>query len=372
VATKRDYYEILGVPRNAGAEDIKSAFRRLAKQHHPDVNKDNGAEERFKEVNEAYAVLSDEQKRAAYDRFGHAGVSGMGGADYSGFTGFDDIFEGIFGNFGMRTGSRRGPRRGADLRLDLTISFEESLSGVEKEFDITRNETCPACHGSGAEPGTTPVRCATCKGAGEVRQVRQTFLGSMVNVTTCPTCRGTGETISTPCHTCAGRTQVRQTRRRAINVPPGVDTGTQIRLSGEGEPGANGGPQGNLYVVISVQPHKYLRRRGDNLLLEVAINYAQAALGAEISVPGVSGPEKIKIPAGTQPGTLFTLRGKGAPRLQRQGRGDLHVIVTIATPAHLSGEQKKLLKELQPTLGEEAVPLERSMLEGLRGAFNDD
>jgi len=371
VATKRDYYEILGVQRQASADEVKLAYRRLAKQYHPDVNKENGAEDKFKEISEAYAVLSDEEKRAAYDRYGHAGVTGVGAQDFSGF-GMEDIFESIFGNFGMRTSSRRGPRRGADLRYDLHLTFEEAIAGLEREIEITRHEICSACRGSGAEPGTTPIRCTTCRGTGEVRQVRQTFLGSMVNVTTCPTCRGAGETISTPCHVCHGLTLIRQTRRRTISVPPGVDTGTQIRLSGEGEPGTNGGPHGNLYVVITVNPHKYFRRQGNDIILEVAINVAQAALGAEITVPTTGGSEKIKIPVGTQSGTVFHLRGKGAPILQRNARGDMRVIVTVATPTGLNAEQKKLLKEFSKSLSEEAAPQESGLLDRLRGALPGD
>jgi molecular chaperone DnaJ len=362
VASKRDYYEILGIGRQAGQDEIRAAYRRLAKQFHPDVNKDHGAEDKFKEMSEAYAILSDDQKRAAYDRYGHAGVSGANAPDFSGF-GVEDIFESIFGGFGNRTSTRRSPRRGADLRYDLTIPFEESIAGVDKEIDFVRNESCPTCRGSGAEPGTTPVRCATCNGSGDVRQVRQTFLGSMVNVTTCPTCQGKGETIATVCHTCHGRTQVRQTRRRAVTIPPGVDNGQQIRLSGEGEPGLNGGPNGNLYVAITVSAHKYFRRQGDDIVLEVAINLAQAALGTEVNVPTVNGQEKIKIPAGTQPGTTFHLRGKGAPRLQRSGRGDMFVLVTVATPTDLTGEQKKLLKDLARSLPGDAIPQEHGLID---------
>lgn len=376
MATQRDYYEVLGLARGASADEIKSAFRRLAKQYHPDVNKDAGADEKFKELNEAYAVLSDEQKRAVYDRYGHAGLNGgLGGgaADYSGF-GVEDIFETFFGGLGGagRGGSRRAPRRGADLRYDLTLSFEEAITGLDREIEINRNEVCEACRGSGAEPGTAPVRCANCKGTGEVRQVRQTFLGSMVNVSTCPTCRGTGEVINTPCKTCNGRTQVRRTRRLSISIPPGVNTGTQIRLSSEGEPGINGGPNGNLYVVITVTPHKHFRRRGDDVFLELAINVAQAALGAEVMVPTPYGAEKLKVPAGTQSGTLFQLRGKGAPRLQRSGKGDLFVILNVSTPHELSREQKKLLEELRRSLGgNDATPLERGLLDRLRDALGE-
>jgi molecular chaperone DnaJ len=371
MADKRDYYDILGVPRGASADELKSAYRKLAKQYHPDVNREPGADEKFKELNEAYAILSDAEKRAAYDRYGHAGVNGGAGApDFSGF-GVEDIFETFFGGFGGAAGrtTRRAPRRGADLRYDLTITFEESLAGVEREIEITRNEVCETCRGSGAEPGTAPVRCATCKGSGEVRQVRQTFLGSMVNVITCPACRGTGEVINSPCRTCNGRAQVRRTRRLSINVPPGVNTGTQIRLSGEGEPGQNGGPAGNLYVVINVAAHAHFRRRDDDLYVEVGINVAQAALGAEVHVATPYGQEKLKVPAGTQSGTIFQLRGKGVPHLQRSGKGDLYVIVNVITPGNLSREQKKLLEELRKTLGADAQPLERGLLDRLRDAL---
>jgi molecular chaperone DnaJ len=273
----------------------------------------------------------------------------------------------------MRSGAaRRAPRRGPDLRHDLTISFEEAIGGVDKEIEFTRDELCPACKGSGAEPGTSPTRCATCKGTGEVRQVRQTFLGSMVSATTCPTCRGTGEVITSPCHTCRGRTQVQQTRRRTVAIPAGVDTGTRVRIPGEGEPGINGGPHGDLYVFLNVAPHKYFRRQGDDIVLEVAINMALAALGGEVQVPTVNGAEKLKIPAGTQPGTVFQMRGRGVPHLQRGGRGDMHVVVTVATPTHLNGEQKKLLKDLARQLGNEAVPQERGLVDRMRDVLGGE
>ena len=371
--TQRDYYEILGVQRNASTDELKAAYRKLAKQYHPDVNKEPGAEEQFKEINEAYAVLSDEQKRAAYDRFGQAGLNGMGGgSDFSDF-GMADIFESFFGGgFGGGTrGSRRSPRRGTDLRYDLTIEFEEAITGAEREIEITRQEVCGTCKGTGAEPGTTPVRCATCKGTGEVRQVRQTFLGSMVNVTTCPACRGTGETISSPCHVCNGRTLVRRTHRLMVEVLPGATTGTQIRYSGEGEPGVNGGPAGNLYVVINIKPHKYFRRHGDDLWVEVSVHVAQAALGAEVTFPSVGNSrEKLKIPAGTQSGAIITLRNKGVPHLQRSGRGDMLVLVSVATPTGLNSEQKKHLQELAKSVTPEVMPQEHGLVEHLQEALN--
>lgn len=374
MATKRDYYEVLGLNREASKDDIKSAYRRLAKQYHPDVNKEDGAEEKFKELSEAYSVLSDDEKRATYNRYGHAAFQGGAGmSDFGGFT-VDDIFEQFFGSFGgsARGGSaRRGPRRGADLRHELNLTFDEAMHGTQKEIEITRAEICPTCSGKGAEPGTEPQRCGTCKGTGEIRQVRQTFLGSMVNVSTCPTCNGTGETIATPCHTCKGRTRVRNTKKLTVTVPPGVDTGTQIRLSGEGEPGSGGGPAGNLYVVLGVQPHPYFRRRGDDIWMEFNLNIAQAALGADVTVPTVDGEEKIKVPAGTQPGTVFPLRHKGVPRLQRSGRGDQFVVINVAIPTALNAEQKRLLKDLSKTLdGAQAGSAEKkSFLDSLADFF---
>lgn len=364
--TKRDYYQSLGLARGASADDIRSAYRRLAKQYHPDVNREPGAEERFKEINEAYGVLSDEEKRAAYDRYGHAGL--QGNLDFGDF-GFSDIFEQFFGGFAPRSSSRRGPRRGADLRYDLTISFETAIKGGEEEVVVTRAETCPTCRGSGAEPGTSPTRCSNCKGSGEVRQVRQTFLGSMVSVTTCPTCRGTGETISTPCHTCLGRTQVRRERKLTFTIPPGVDNGTQIRLAGEGEPGQGGGPPGNLYVVLTVEPHKFFRRRGNDLVLEVAINVAQAALGDEITIPTVDGDERLSVPPGTQSGKVFRIKNQGVPHLQRHGRGDQIVVIHVAVPTNLTAEQKRLFKDLAKTLGADVTPQEKGFGDWLKDLF---
>lgn len=369
--TQRDYYEILGVPRNASNEDLKAAFRRLARQYHPDVNKEPDAEERFKEINEAYAVLSDADRRAAYDRFGHAGVQGAGGMpDFSvNFSDFADIFGDLFGfgGFGRTTRrARNAPRRGADLQYRLELTFEEAVFGVEKEIEITRDEVCSTCGGSGAEPGTSPVRCATCNGVGEVRQVRQTILGSMVQVSTCPTCNGVGETIATPCHTCQGRGLERRTRKKLVTIPAGVDTGTQIRLAGEGQPGINGGPNGNLYLAVQVKPHKFFRRRDNDVLLDLDINVAQAALGAEVEIPTVDGPAKLKIPPGTQPGKVLRLRGKGVPHLRGNGRGDQLVVINVAIPTRLSNEQRQLFEKLAKSLGSEVRPAERSFLDWLK------
>ncbi len=370
----RDYYEILGIGRGASSEEIKAAFRRLARRYHPDVSTEPDAEERFKEINEAYAVLSDADKRAAYDRFGHAGVRGAGGAqdfttvdfsDLADLFGFGDFFG--FGTRGRRT--RQRMQRGADLQYQVDLTFEEAVFGVEREFEITRDEVCDTCHGSGAEPGTSPVRCSTCNGTGEVRQVRQTILGSMVQVTTCGTCNGSGETISTPCSTCHGRGMVRKTTKKVVKIPAGVDTGNQIRLAGEGQPGVNGGPHGNLYLIINVKPHKYFRRKDTDILLDLDINVAQATLGAEVEVPTVDGPAVLKIPAGIQPGKVLRMRGKGVPSLRGGGRGDQLVIVNVEIPSRLNTEQRELFEKLAASLGSEVRPAERSFLDWLKDAL---
>jgi molecular chaperone DnaJ len=364
---QRDYYEVLGLQRNASQEEIRAAFRKMARQYHPDVNKAADAEERFKEINEAYAVLSDEEKRAAYDRYGHAGVNGQGGMPDFSSVDFSDIFGEFFGFGGSSSRRQRNaPHRGADLNYAVQLTFEESIFGIEKEVEVTRDEICGTCHGSRAEPGTSPVRCATCGGRGEVRQVHQTFLGSMVQVTTCPTCNGTGEVITTPCHTCRGRGYERKVVHKVVPIPGGVDNGTQIRLAGEGQPGANGGPNGNVYLEIQVKPHKFFRRKGDDILLDLTINVAQAALGSEIEVPTVDGPTKLTIQAGTQPGKIFTLRSKGAPHLRGGGRGDQLIVVSVEIPTRLNVEQTKLLEQLAKTLGSEVRPQERSFLDRLK------
>lgn len=370
--TQRDYYEVLGVPRSATPEDLKGAFRRLARQYHPDVNKSADAEERFKEINEAYAVLSDADKRSAYDRFGHAGVRGPSGSpDFNvDFNDFADIFGDLFGfgGFGRSSGrrTRNAPRRGGDLQYRLDLNFEEAVFGADKEIEITRDEVCPTCNGNGAEPGTSPTRCPTCNGSGEVRQVRQTILGSMVQVATCPNCNGQGELITTPCHTCQGRGLERHVRQKVVSVPAGVDTGTQIRLAGEGQPGMNGGPNGHLYIVIQVKPHQYFRRHEFDILMDLNVNIAQATLGAEVEIPTVDGPTKLRIPPGTQPGKVLTLRNKGVPHLRGSGRGDQRVVVNVEIPTRLNAEQRGLFEQLAKSLGSEVHPQERGFLDWLK------
>jgi molecular chaperone DnaJ len=368
----RDYYETLGVPKDASASEIKSAFRGLARQYHPDVSQKENAEEKFKEVNEAYVVLSDVEKRAAYDRYGHAGVQGMGGVpdwttvDFSDILG--DLFGGFgFGGFGRSSGqSRNAPRRGADLQYRLHLTFEEAVFGADKEIEITRDEPCETCNGTGSKPGTSPTRCSTCGGNGEVRQTRQTIFGSMVQVTTCPACSGKGEVITSPCPTCSGRTLVRKSRKKVVSIPAGVDTGTQIRLAGEGQPGINGGPSGNLYLVIQVKEHKYFRRRDNEILLDLNINIAQATLGDEVEVPTVDGQVELKIPAGTQPGKVMRIRGKGVPHLRSNARGDQLVIVNVSIPTSLNPEQRELFESLGKSLGTEVVPQERGFFDKLK------
>jgi molecular chaperone DnaJ len=295
----------------------------------------------------------------------------VGGApDFSvDFGNFADIFEEFFGmgGFGRSTQrTRNAPRRGADLQYKVTLSFEEAVFGVEKEIEINRDETCRTCHGTGAEPGTTPQRCPSCGGSGEVRQVRQTLLGSMVQVTTCPTCNGRGETITTLCHTCGGRGVERVTRKKVVSVPPGVDNGNQIRLAGEGQPGSNGGPNGNLFLIIEVQSHQYFRRHGNDIMLDLNINVAQAALGAEVEIPTIDGPDKLKIPSGSQPGKVMRLRNKGVPFLRGSGRGDQLVVLNVDIPKHLNPDQRQLFEQLAKSLGSEVRPQERGFLDWLK------
>lgn len=369
--SERDYYETLGVNRGARDDEIKAAFRKLARQYHPDVSKEPDAEEKFKEINEAYGVLSDPEKRARYDRFGRAGLGNSGGFhDYT--VDFADIFDELFGQFGFSggRGTRRGPRRGRDLQLSLRLTFEEAVFGASKEIEFERNDTCSRCAGSGAEPGTTPTRCSTCGGQGEVRQVRQTILGQMVQTSTCPTCGGRGEVVASPCQTCRGSGLERKKIRKTVELPAGVDSGTQVRLAGEGEPGASGGPSGSLFLVLDVEPHKFFRRRENDIILNLDINLAQATLGADVLIPTVDGEETLKIPAATQPGKVIKLRGKGVPHLRRKDhRGDQLVIVNVEIPSKLSKEQRELFEKLAATLGTSVRPKEKGFLDWLNEAL---
>ena len=354
MADKRDYYDALGVNRGATKEEVKKAYRRLARECHPDLCKEPDAEARFKEINEAYEVLSDDQKRAAYDRYGHAGFQG----GFSGFGGFSDpfdIFESFFSGFTRSASGRRSPRRGADHRYDLTISFEEAVFGTEKDLEVPRMEACPRCQGSGAEPGTTPTRCPECNGAGEVRRVQQSILGSFVSVVPCPRCGGQGEIVTTPCGECRGQKQVRVARKIHVKIPGGVNEGTQIRLAGEGEHGQFNGPPGNLYVLISVKPHPVFQRRDNDILLDLYINVAQAALGDSVAIPTIDGDETLTIAPGTQNGRVYRIRDKGVPHLRRNGRGDQLVNIRVMVPKQLSPEQKALFEKLAQSLGRERI-----------------
>ncbi|MBN1564958.1 MAG: molecular chaperone DnaJ [Anaerolineae bacterium] len=363
----RDYYEILGVPKNASKDDLKKAFRKLARTYHPDVNNAPDAEETFKEINEAYQVLSDDNRRAAYDRFGHAGVNG-GGFQTGGFGGLDDIlndlFGGAFGGFSGFGGStsrrRRGPAPGRDLRYDMTIDFEQAVFGADIDIEVNRREKCGVCKGTGAKPGTILRVCPECGGAGQVRRTQQAFGFNMVNVTDCPRCKGKGEVVETPCEECRGSGTVSKTRTLTVKVPPGVDDGMQIRLTSEGEPSAEGGPAGDLYVVLHVTPHEYFKRRNNDIILEIPVNIAQATLGDVVMVPTVDGETELSIPSGTQSGTVIKLRDKGVPKLRRDGttagRGDQLVILTVQIPTKLNKEQRDLFEQLGRTMGSEVVP----------------
>ncbi|WP_019119955.1 molecular chaperone DnaJ [Brevibacillus massiliensis] len=346
---KRDYYEVLGLGKDAGPEEIKKAYRKLARQYHPDVNKEPDAAEKFKEVKEAYDVLSDPQKKANYDRFGHQdpgqgfGGGGFGGFDASDMGGFGDIFDMFFG--GGRRANPNAPRKGADLQFALKIDFKEAIFGKEAEIEIPKEDECGTCHGTGAKPGTGVETCQTCNGTGQQEVVANTPFGRIVNRRVCQTCGGKGKVVKEKCAHCRGTGRVKVRRKIHLNIPAGVDDGAQLRVAGEGEPGVNGGPPGDLYVVLRVKPHEFFEREGNDIYCEMPINFAQAALGDEIEVPTVDGRVKLKIPAGTQTETYFRLRGKGVPHLRGSGRGDQHVKVRVVTPTKLSEKQKELLRE---------------------------
>lgn len=379
-SVKRDYYEVLGIARTATTDQIKKAFRSKARQLHPDVNKASDAEAQFKELSEAYEVLIDDDKRAAYDRFGHAAVSGAGaaGADpFAGFGSFSDLFETFFssaGMGGMGTGAstRRRQQRGSHLAYRLTIEFEEAIFGTEKEIDVPRLITCSRCAGLGTEPGTQPQTCPVCNGRGEVRRTQQSIFGQFVSVVPCDRCNGEGKVITTPCTECRGEGRVRETRRLSIKVPAGIDDGSQIRLTGEGEAGHRGAPAGDLYVEVNVKPHKIFKRDGNEILLSLNINISQAALGAEIQVPTVDGtPTPLQITPGTQNGKIFRLKGLGVPYLRGSGRGDMLVGVNVQIPTNLNESQKRLLRELAKTLGEASPePREKGLFGKIKDALN--
>jgi molecular chaperone DnaJ len=359
---KRDYYEVLGVSRNASKDEIKNAYRKLALQYHPDRNKAPESEEKFKEISEAYAVLSDDEKRQQYDQFGHSGIDSrytpediFRGVNFSdifrdmGFGGFDSIFDVFFGGRGRPTYE---PQRGADLRYDLEISLEEVATGMKTRIDVPRIERCPKCKGSGAEPGTSPRTCADCQGSGQIQHSRSSGFARFVSIEPCEKCRGRGAVIDSPCSECGGTGNVQRTRAIDLRIPPGIEGGTSLRLEGEGEAGPNGAPSGDLYVTVYVRPHKNFDRDGDNILTEAVINIAQASLGDEIEVPTLTGRARLKIPPGTQNGTLFRLKGRGLPRLRGFGHGDELVRIVVAVPRKLTSKQKTLLSQLAEELRE--------------------
>lgn len=349
-----DYYDLLGVARDADADTLKRAYRRLARQYHPDINKDPGAEDKFKEIGRAYEVLSDPQTRARYDQFGEAGLGGAAGMpDMGDMGGFADLFETFFSGFGGGMGGaaasarRRGPRQGDDLRLDLSISFQEAVFGAEKEVQIRHLETCSTCNGSGAKAGSGPTTCGTCGGAGQVRRATRTPFGSFTQVAPCPTCDGTGQVIADPCNACGGQGLQQVRKKLRINIPAGVDSGTRLRVANEGNAGQRGGPPGDLYVFLSVQAHPQLRRDGVNIQSEVTLSYLQAILGDTIEVETVDGHESLEIPPGTQPGAVLTLQNKGVPRLGNPvARGHHQFTVKVQLPTKLSAEERELLEEL--------------------------
>lgn len=374
---KKDYYDVLQVGRGASDEDIKKAFRKLALEYHPDRNKKEGAEEKFKEVNEAYQVLSDPNKRATYDRYGHAATA-SGGRGFDGsdtFSGFGDIFDAFFsGGFGPNTQARANTaKRGADLQYTIALSFEEAVFGTDNEIEIQRMDVCSGCQGAKAEPGTSPETCANCKGTGQVRRSQQGFFGQFHQVSTCNTCQGVGATIPHPCKKCRGAGRERRTRRLMVSVPAGIEDNTQIRLSREGEAGVNNGRPGDLYVLVRVKPHEVFARDGVNIHYTQPISVFQATLGATINVPTLDGDAPLEIPAGTQPEEVFILKGKGVPQLRGSRRGDQLVTVEVRVPESLSDEQRTIFRQLGEMLGEDSLDDDsKGIFDKIKDAFGNE
>ena len=362
MAEKRDYYEVLGVSKGASEDELKKAYRKLAKENHPDLHPgDKECEARFKEINEAYEVLSDSDKRAKYDQFGHAafdpnqGFGGGGFGGFEGFGGFGDIFGDIFGGFGGFGGGGRNPnapRKGDNLRATVNIKFEEAAFGVKKEVFVAKVEQCPDCKGTGCAEGTTAEVCPDCKGTGSVKTTQRTPFGMVQSTGQCPKCKGRGKIIHTPCKSCRGIGSVRRQHKVTVSVPAGIDDGQTISLRGQGNAGINGGPAGDLLISVLVQPHARFERDGASILLEQEVSFAQAALGSEIEVPTLDGKVKLNIPEGTQPGSVFRLKGKGVPYLRANGRGDQFVTVKVAVPKNMSSAQKEALRQYASAMGE--------------------
>jgi molecular chaperone DnaJ len=377
VASKRDYYEVLGIDRSAPETEIKKAYRRLAKKYHPDVNPgDEVAEAKFKEANEAYEILIDPQKREKYDRFGHAGFENGGFDGFGGFGDFDfggigDIFESFFGGsgFGRSSRNRNGPKKGADLKYSLEISFEEAAFGVEKEISVNRVEACSECKGSGAKQGTTPIKCEHCGGSGQMQDKQNTPFGQFVNIKACDVCQGEGKIVMEPCPACSGKGKIKKVRSVKIRVPAGIDDGQTISLRGEGEPGTKGGPVGDLYVVIHVLPHSIFQRQGNDVVCEIPITFVQAALGSEMEVPTLDGKVKYTIPEGIQTGSVFRLKGKGIPFLRGNGRGDQFVKVHVEVPRRLDDNQKEILRQFAKVSGDEVHEQRRGFFDKMKDAL---
>ena len=378
---KRDLYEVLGVSKGASDEEIKKAYRKLSKKFHPDINKEAGAEDKFKEVAEAYEVLSSADKRAAYDQYGHASTDpnfgaggGYGGGGFGGGFGgggFEDIFESFFGG-GGRSQNPNAPRQGEDLQYSVNLEFEEAIFGKETTVSYNREEECKTCHGDGAKPGTHPVTCSKCHGTGSLNVERNTPLGRVMTRQTCDVCHGTGQEIKEPCPTCYGSGHTKDKHTVKVTVPAGVEDGNQMRLNGQGEAGKNGGPYGDLYVVFRVKASNQFERNGSEIYYELPINFVQASLGDEVEVPTVHGKVKLKIPAGTQTGTNFRLRGKGAPKLRGTGTGDQHVKIKLITPKNLSKEQMDLLRQFAKASGMEVEEQDGSIFDKVKDAFKAD
>ncbi|MCR8850648.1 molecular chaperone DnaJ [Rossellomorea sp. SC111] len=375
--SKRDYYEVLGVGKDASKDEMKKAYRKLSKKYHPDINKEADADEKFKEISEAYEVLSDDQKRAQYDRFGHTdpnqGFGGGGDFGGGGFGGFEDIFNTFFGGGG---GGRRrdpnAPRQGADLQYTMSLTFEEAVFGKETEIEIPREEECETCHGSGAKPGTKVNTCSHCNGSGQLNVEQNTPFGRIVNRRVCHYCNGTGKQIKEKCSTCGGAGKVQKRRKIAVKIPAGIDDGQQLRVTGQGEPGINGGPAGDLYVVFHVRSHDFFERNGDDIYCEMPVTFAQAALGDEIEVPTLHGKVKLKVPAGTQTSTRFRLKGKGVPNVRGYGTGDQHVQVKVVTPSKLTDKQKQLLREFADISGQIPDEQHESFFDKVKKAFKGE
>ncbi|WEV60663.1 molecular chaperone DnaJ [Streptococcaceae bacterium ESL0729] len=383
MAEKRDYYEVLGVSKTASDDELKKAYRKLSKKYHPDINKDAGAEDKYKEIQEAYETLSDSQKRAAYDQYGFAGAQGGFGGGAGGFDGFDgfssfsgggfggfeDIFSSFFGGGGGAQANPNAPRQGDDLQYRINLTFEEAVFGVEKEIKYNREEICHTCHGSGSKPGTEPIVCPKCHGSGQIQVAISTPYGRIMTTATCDVCHGRGKEIKDPCPTCHGSGRDKVVHKVKVKVPAGVETGQHIRLSGQGDAGVNGGPYGDLYVIFNVQESSKFRREGSEIFYNLPISFVQATLGAELEVPTVHGQAKLKIPAGTQTGTKFRLKGKGAQKLNGSGNGNQTVIVNIVTPKKINDEQRKALEAFAKAGGEDVHPHKEGFFDKLKKGF---